>query len=174
MLSDQSNDLKVDRDSLDERRNWRFDFSDNNQSATAANFKLIVDTLDTLFLKTYNRPLSIVEGLILKGVWQRKTYSEMAQESNYSSDYFSNVAAPKLLKQLSKLVKCRITKKNCRPIVTKYIMANVSNNSQNYGFKGDENRVIIDTPRSQKYIKSDCSFFDSCFLEDAISLAQII
>lgn len=153
----------------------RFDFLDNNQSVTASNFKLVANTLDVLFLKTYNRPLSTVESLILKGVWQRKTYSEMAQESNYSSDYFSNVAAPKLLKQLSKLVKYRVTKKNCRLIVTKYIMESLDNNSKDYGFKREKNRACIDTPRGKKYsFGSQNSFFDSSFLQDAISLAQVI
>lgn len=84
-------------------------------------FELAIHILDVLLREKHERSLSTVEKLLLEGIWQHKTYSEIAKENNYSSDYFSNVAAPKLLKQLSKLVRCRVTKKNCQLLVTKYI-----------------------------------------------------
>lgn len=136
-------------------------------------FERVVDNLNILFLDRFNRSLNTVESSILKGIWQRKTYSEIARESNYSSDYFTNVAAPKLLKQLSKLIGSRITKKSCRALVTKYITEVSFARTQNCSIK--KNVASKDVLCIQKSgYKEQISFSDSSFLQDAICLAQMI
>lgn len=128
-------------------------------------FGLIIETLDLMFLERYDRSLSTVEELLLAGIWQRKTYSEIAKEHNYSADYFSNVAAPKLLKQLSQLLQCRVTKKNCQSALTTYV-ANE---------KAETLVPNINKVDSEQYVcRVEQNFTQSSFLQDAILLAQMI
>lgn len=171
MLNDQLNKLKLNCSNFNYQKNLSLDFLYTNQPATAVDFELIINALDILFLEKYDRPLSAVEGLLLEGIWQTKTYSEIAKENNYSSDYFSNVAAPRLLKQLSKLLECRINKKNCRSIITKYIMEK-SNDSQNDGAKRKIS-LSLDTASNYSFGQEN-SFFDFSFLQDAILLTRVI
>lgn len=121
MLNDRLNKLNVSRSDYTCQENLSLDFLKINQARTGFGFELAIDILDILYLKKYDASLSTVEQLILEGIWQKKTYGEIAQENHYSADYLSNVAAPKLLKQLSKLLECRINKKNCRSMVTNFI-----------------------------------------------------
>ena len=121
MLNNQLNQFEIDRNNSDAKKNLSIDLWQANQAIKNIDFELIIETLDYLFLEEYARSLNTVERLLLAGIWQRKTYSTIAKEHNYSSDYFSNVAAPKLFKKLSKLVQCRVTKKNCRFLLAKHV-----------------------------------------------------
>ena len=91
----------------------------------ALNLEQIIDALEIQFLEAYDQPMMAVEILLLEGIWQNKTYSEVAVENHYSPTYLTNVAAPKLLKKLSQLAKYRITKKNCRSKLAKCILENM-------------------------------------------------
>ena len=157
MLNDQSNLFKSNF-------NTYSDYESANQSEVTADFELIVNNLNILFTEKYNRSLNTVEELLLKAVWQQKTYSEIAKENNYSPNYFSNVVAPKLFKQLSMLVERDVTKKTCRSIVTKYVIRNAVKR---------ESRTHSSRSHSNKYsFRAEDNWLNSAFLQDAISLAQ--
>ena len=145
------------------------------RTTDSLDFELIIDTLNILFSKMYDEQLGTVEVLILEGVWQNQTYSKIAQKNNYSSDYVTNVAAPKLFKKLSKLIECRITKKTSRSLITKYVRENITTKPQRHlakraSIKQNFNLVYnyySNVEREQKLEKK-------LFLKDAILLAQII
>lgn len=135
MLSNQSSKTDFHHKISNYQEHSSCDFADTDRIEEtfdryvySLSFNLVIETLDILFLEMYDKSPGTVEVLILEGVWQNKTYSEIARENNYSSDYFTNVAAPKLFKKLSKLIECRITKKNCRSLVTKYVLKKISTN----------------------------------------------
>ncbi len=67
-----------------------------------------------------SRPLNAVETLLLRGIWQHQTYSQIADEVGYSPGYLTNVVAPELLHRLSDLIGQRLTKKNCRLLLEAY------------------------------------------------------
>lgn len=67
-----------------------------------------------------NRPLNSAELLLLRGIWQHQTYSQIAEEVGYSPGYLTNVVAPELLQRLSALIGQRLTKKNCRILLEDY------------------------------------------------------
>lgn len=66
------------------------------------------------------RPLNPAETLLLRGIWQYQTYSQIADEVGYSPGYLTNVVAPELLHRLSNLIGQRLTKKNCRILLEDY------------------------------------------------------
>ena len=68
-------------------------------------------------------PLNSTEVLIIQGIWECRTYGEMAEEAKYSTRYFTNVVAPKLFERLSELIGQRVTKKNCRRLLESYTEA---------------------------------------------------
>jgi hypothetical protein len=76
--------------------------------------------LDKQLIEICEHPLNPVEILILKGIWEGLTYSEIGQKKGYSSDYLTNVAAPKLYKKLSKLLDKNVNKKTCRTSLESY------------------------------------------------------
>ena len=65
--------------------------------------------------------LSSLEIILLKGISKDLTYSAIGKANDYSHDYLTNVAAPKLYKKLSKLLDQNVTKKNCRLLLESYI-----------------------------------------------------
>ena len=174
MLINQFNKLNINYDVADDTEHSNLDDFNDGMSLEDAKFERVIDRLDILFLDRYDRSLATVEFLILKGIWQSQTYSEIAKESNYSPDYFTNVAAPKLLKKLSELVGSRITKKSCRSSITKYLMQGTLNRTQHYGLKKRDNLNSKDVfPVREFSWKKQVDFSDS-FLRDAICFAQII
>jgi hypothetical protein len=68
-----------------------------------------------------HRPLNPAETLLLRGIWQYQTYSQIAEEVGYSAGYLTNVVAPELLHRLSALMGQRLTKKNCRIVLENYV-----------------------------------------------------
>jgi len=82
---------------------------------------LLLEIVNSRLLETHNRPLNSTEILVLRGIWQRQTYNQIAQDSGYSPGYFTNVVAPELCRQLSDLVGKRVTKKNCRALLESYV-----------------------------------------------------
>ncbi|HBB33864.1 MAG TPA: serine/threonine protein kinase [Cyanobacteria bacterium UBA8803] len=87
------------------------------------NLDALLEILNRKLLETQNRPLNTVEILILRGIWQYQTYSQMAQVGGYSPGYLTNVVAPELCRRLSELIGQRVTKKNCRVMLESYVSA---------------------------------------------------
>ncbi len=82
----------------------------------------LLEILNGKLLETDSRPLNVAEIIILRGIWQYQTYSEMAQAQGYSVGYFTNVVAPELCRRLSTLVGRQVTKKNCRAVLENYFI----------------------------------------------------
>ena len=81
---------------------------------------LLLEIVNHQLLESRNRPLNSPEIMILRGVWEYRTYNQIALEEGYSPGYFTNVVAPELYKRLSELIGKRITKKNCRQKLESY------------------------------------------------------
>ena len=84
------------------------------------NLDFIVETVDRKLVDSRIDPLNSTEVLVLHGVWEYKTYNQIAMNAGYSPGYFTNVVAPELYQRLSKLVGERVTKKNCRMLLESY------------------------------------------------------
>ena len=80
-------------------------------------FDSLLNLLEQQFIELDESPLNVVEGLLLKGILEDLSYSEIGQKEGYSPAYLTNVAAPKLYKKLSKLFGKNVTKKNCRLLI---------------------------------------------------------
>jgi hypothetical protein len=85
------------------------------------NLDLLVETVDRQLIENQHRPLTPTQIMILRGIWQYKTYNQMAIEADYSPGYFTTVVAPELYQLLSRLIGQRVTKKNCRLLLESYI-----------------------------------------------------
>jgi hypothetical protein len=95
-------------------------------------FNSLLNLLDKQLLEICESSLNPVEVLLLKGIWEEVTYSEIGQKEGYSPSYLTNVAAPKLYKKLSKLLDENITKKTCRTLLESYVSLIESNVSLSY------------------------------------------
>lgn len=84
-------------------------------------FDYILEIINHQLTIEQNCSLSATETLILQGIWQDKTYGQIASEEGYSAGYLTNVAAPEMYQRLSKLLDQRVTKKNCRQRLTSYV-----------------------------------------------------
>ena len=183
MLDRQSNDKNSksnSQNSSDYQKRFGMYFVSTDQPAKVvdrsvcfSNLETIIDTLDLHFSKRYDRSFMAVEVLLLKGIWQNKTYGEIAKENNYSSSYLTNVAAPKLFKGLSQLLKCRITKKTCRSKLTKYISSKLIKFDNNRN-KKKQNLKYFNTLHSNYYhLESEKNIDLNLFLKDVILLSQM-
>ena len=85
-------------------------------------FDSLLDIVNQQLIETQDCPLNSVEILLLKGIWQDMTYSEIGQQKGYSPSYLTNVAAPKLYKKLSILLDKNVTKKSCRTLLESYAL----------------------------------------------------
>jgi hypothetical protein len=85
------------------------------------NVDTLIESLNRQLAAQQNRPLNPAETLLLQGIWQYQTYSQIAEEVGYSPGYLTNVVAPELLHRLSDLVGQRLTKKNCRILLEAYV-----------------------------------------------------
>ncbi|MFN6571261.1 AAA-like domain-containing protein [Dendronalium sp. ChiSLP03b] len=84
------------------------------------NLNSLFEIVDRLLIESHNRPLNSTENLILHGIWQYRTYNQIAIEAGYSPGYFTNVVAPELFGRLSEVIGQRVTKKNCRVLLESY------------------------------------------------------
>lgn len=85
------------------------------------NLDCLSQIINQELIKSKNRPLNSTEMLILQGVWQYRTYTQIAIEAGYSPGYFTNIVAPELYQRLSKLIGQRVTKKNCQKLLESYV-----------------------------------------------------
>ncbi len=86
----------------------------------------MLDILNRKLVQIQDDPLSPTEILVLQGIWQDKTYEEIAKEERYSSGYVTNVVAPQLYQKLGQVFGRRITKKNCRAVLESQVAAQVA------------------------------------------------
>ncbi|BAZ71118.1 hypothetical protein NIES4106_59150 (plasmid) [Fischerella sp. NIES-4106] len=94
------------------------------------NLDCLFEIVDRLLIESHNRPLNSPENLILRGIWQYKTYNQIAIEAGYSPGYFTNVVAPDLFGRLSEVIGQRVTKKNCRVLLESYATTKVAPKTQ--------------------------------------------
>lgn len=76
------------------------------------NLPEIQEILNRQLLNLENRCLNDTEKLVLRGLWHKKNYQEIAQENGYSSSYIANIVAPKLYHRLSQFIGEPLNKKN--------------------------------------------------------------
>ena len=89
------------------------------------NLDSLINSLDSKLIASRSRPLNSPEIMILRGIWQYRTYNQIALEEDYSPGYFTNVVAPELYKRMSHLIGKRVTKKNCRALLESYFAAEI-------------------------------------------------
>lgn len=80
----------------------------------------LLEIVNRQLIESQKRLLNATEILILQGIWEYKTYNEIAIKAGYSPGYFSNVVAPELYQRLSEVIGQRVTKKNCRVVLESY------------------------------------------------------
>jgi hypothetical protein len=98
------------------------------------NLERLLEIIDRQLIDHQERPLNARQVMILEGIWQYKTYNQMAMEADYSPGYFTTVVAPELYQRLSLLIGQRVTKKNCRLQLESYAVA-----QENRGMRSDPN-----------------------------------
>ena len=81
----------------------------------------ILKIINRQSVESRNRPLNSTETIILQGIWQYQTYTQMAIEAGYSPGYFTTVVAPELYQKLSELIGQPVSKKNCRRLLESYV-----------------------------------------------------
>ncbi|NER84579.1 MAG: hypothetical protein F6K42_34670, partial [Leptolyngbya sp. SIO1D8] len=77
----------------------------------------------------FDRPLSDVETIILRGAWNGETYEEIAENSAYSPSYLRRNVGPKLWKGLSQALGEMVSKPNFRQALDRYRSANASSSN---------------------------------------------
>ena len=87
------------------------------------NLDVVLEIVNRSLIDSHNPPLNTAEDLILRGIWEYKTYNLVAEEAGYSPGYFTNVVAPELFRRLSEIIGQRVTKKNCRLLLEPYVAA---------------------------------------------------
>jgi hypothetical protein len=75
------------------------------------NLDVVLEIVNRSLIDSHNPPLNTAEDLILRGIWEYKTYNLVAEEAGYSPGYFTNVVAPELFRRLSEIIGQRVTKK---------------------------------------------------------------
>lgn len=84
-------------------------------------FAALTHRLNCQFSKADLQSLNDAEVKVLEGIWQGKTYHQMAAALDYSPDYLSNDLGPKLLKRLTKLIGKPVRKPKCRTLLEGYL-----------------------------------------------------
>ncbi|WP_424102237.1 AAA-like domain-containing protein [Moorena producens] len=83
----------------------------------------ILEIVDRQLKQKQHRPLNSIEVIMLRGVWQYRTYNQIALEAGYSPGYLTSVVAPELYQRLSEMIGQRVSKKNCRVLLESYATA---------------------------------------------------
>ncbi|MFM2313284.1 MAG: hypothetical protein RLZZ04_2560 [Cyanobacteriota bacterium] len=109
------------------------------------NLDRLLEIVNHQLIRNQNRPLNSTEIIILQGIWQYKTYSQIAIEADYSAGYFTTVVAPELYQRLSELIGQRVTKKNCQGLLECYAKEQEIDNSK----LGKQDSDTFDSPLLQ-------------------------
>ena len=81
------------------------------------NWDEVVKRIDAEIFHKTNRHLKEVEGIVLQGAWQGKTYEQMEADCQYSLSYLKQAAGPRLWKLLSQVLEESISKTNFRVVL---------------------------------------------------------
>lgn len=112
-----------------------------------------------------NPKLKEPERMILRGIWQYRTYKQIAMEGEYSPTYFTNVVAPELFKRLSKLIGKRVTKKTCRTLLeayaTNYYATQTLDNCQHAANQSDISSKFTDSINAVRLIAEGAPHYPS-------------
>lgn len=68
--------------------------------------------VDSLLFRNTGKHLSDIEIVILRGAWENKTYEEIAESENYTSNYLSKDVGNKLWSNISAALQEKVSKKN--------------------------------------------------------------
>ncbi len=68
----------------------------------------------------FNRSLTDIEVIVLKGAWHRQEYDEIAAKHQYATSYISQDVAPKLWKTLSEVFGEKMKKSNFKHVIEQY------------------------------------------------------
>lgn len=111
--------------------------------------KEVLRFTDNLVFAKTGKHLADLEETVLRGVWQGKTYIQIAEESDYSEGYTRDVAS-KIFKILSKLLREDVNKSNFRSTMERYEISHNSN-FLNYNFLEQGNiNFCTETPHPPK------------------------
>ncbi|MCZ8106401.1 MAG: AAA-like domain-containing protein, partial [Burkholderiales bacterium] len=119
-------------------------------------FEEIQEILNGQLLKLENRCLNETEKLLLRGLWQKKSYQEIAQENGYSSSYLANVVAPVLYDRVSQLIGETVNKKNFLPRLQSHFSNSTSSQYRSQEYLQNERPEYPDAPipyNSPYYLK---------------------
>ena len=97
----------------------------------------LLEIVNRQLIESQNRLLSSTEVLILHGIWEYKTYNQIAIKAGYSPGYFSNVVAPELYQRLSEVIGQRVTKKNCRMVLESYSTTQATPQTRNLQYSAE-------------------------------------
>ncbi|MEO1099943.1 MAG: ATP-binding protein, partial [Bacteroidota bacterium] len=85
-------------------------------------FEEVLNQFNFLVTSKRGKPLNDSETLLVEGIWNKKTYVEMAEGSRYSANYLHRTLAPRMFSQLTKsLGKGEINKHNLRIILEQVV-----------------------------------------------------
>ena len=81
-----------------------------------------LDDIEQMVREATGQPLSKLQKLVLSECWSasKKTYQEIATESNYSYSYIQQRVAPALWRLLSEITGEKVSKSNFRSVILKY------------------------------------------------------
>ncbi|MDJ0799289.1 MAG: AAA-like domain-containing protein [Calothrix sp. MO_167.B12] len=73
-----------------------------------------------VLLSKFNRNLTDIEIIVLKGAWHRDDYDQIAAKNQYATSYISQDVAPKLWKSLSDALEEKVKKSNFKEALKRY------------------------------------------------------
>jgi hypothetical protein len=86
------------------------------------NFEEVQLVIDNIFFAKTKRHLKTIEILILKGAFEGKNYTEIAQDYSCTPEYISHDVAPKLWKLISQATGEKFNKRNFRHVIESNIL----------------------------------------------------
>ncbi|MBD2562722.1 MULTISPECIES: AAA-like domain-containing protein [Nostoc] len=126
---------------------------------------LILDIINRKLVEVPDNPLHSTEILVLQGIWQDKTYEEIAQEEKYSCGYITNVVAPRLYQKLSLVFGKRVTKKNCRVVLESYTAVQATSDVKSLKLNFGDFNLGIEQNTSPCYPSASVSLNSPFYIE---------
>ncbi len=106
--------------------------------STAINFETVIQTIDNRIKPSY---LNRLQEIILKETWQGKTYTEIARNYNYESDYIKS-AGCELWKLISQSFNQQVNKSNFVAFIRRVIIASSPSSETNTSYNSKEETLI--------------------------------
>ena len=91
-----------------------------NSSNNPRKFEDILEKFNILVTSRRGKSLSKAEMVLIKGIWEEKSYTEIAKNSDYAFNYLHTTLAPRFFKQLTRILgEGEINKHNFKTILEK-------------------------------------------------------